>query len=364
MLLFLAIVVIIQLAIYLFCYSRFADYKPVQLPVTSHPPVSIVICARDEINSLKKNLPAILHQKYPAYEVIVVNDNSEDETELFLRDLQTEFPHLVVRSIHHSTQKERGKKYPLMLGIRAATHDHVLLSDADCYPSGDHWISDMMMPFSDDAEIVLGYAPFKKCAGLLNKFIRYECFTTALSYFSFSLAGNAYMGVGRNLAYRKELFFNYNVYKKYPNLLSGDDDLLINEAAKPWNTAIQIRKSAFMYSEPKHTWEEYWNQKKRHVSTARYYRWRHKLLLTLVSLSSTLFYVALILCLVYTNYFLEIFFLYGLKMLVQGIVLKHTMKKLEEADLFLLFPLLDILFLFYYAKLIRAVVQTQPNTWK
>jgi hypothetical protein len=239
----------------------------------------------------------------------------------------------------------------------------VLLTDADCSPSSDYWIRDMAREFDDGKEIVLGYAPYRKRPGFLNKFIRYETFIAALQYFSFALADIPYMGVGRNLAYRKQIFFDHNIYPKYLQLLSGDDDLLINAAANKINTAVQLNPSSFMFSEPKHTWDEYWHQKKRHVSTGRYYKLHHKLLLTLYSLTNILFYVFLILSLLYTNLLVETLVLTGTRMLIQGMVFRASMKKLGEQDLFFLFPVLDVLFLLYYVKLFPSIIQTKSDTW-
>jgi cellulose synthase/poly-beta-1,6-N-acetylglucosamine synthase-like glycosyltransferase len=358
------IAVAIQIFFYLIFFSRLADYKASRDDQENLPPVTVVICAHDEINRLKKNLPAILEQKYPQYEVIVVNDNSEDDSEMMLTRMQAKYPHLVVRDIRNSSKQMRGKKYPLTIGIRAASHEHVLLTDADCAPSSDYWIRDMAVKFDDERRIVLGYAPYRKHPGLLNKFIRYETFLTALNYFSFALAKIPYMGVGRNLAYHRQIFFDHNIYPKYPQLLSGDDDLLINAAANKRNTAIQINVSAFMFSEPKQTWDEYWHQKKRHVSTGRYYRWYHKLLLSFFSISTALFYFFLILCLLYTNFIPEALLLFAARIFIQGMVFRTTMKKLGEQDLFFLFPMMDVLFLLYYIKLLPAIIQTKGNTWK
>jgi cellulose synthase/poly-beta-1,6-N-acetylglucosamine synthase-like glycosyltransferase len=357
------IVVIILLSYYLFLFSRLADHEPTEI-AENLPPVSIVICAHDEMNSLKKNLPSILEQKYPLYEVIVVNDNSEDDSEMMLMGLQGKYSHLVVRDIRNNSKSMRGKKYPLTIGIRAATHEHLLLTDADCSPSSDNWIFEMAGIFREGKEIVLGYAPYRSHPGFLNKFIRYESFMTALQYFSFALAGLPYMGVGRNLAYHKSIFFDHNIYPKYPQLLSGDDDLLINAAADRNNTAIQISRSSFMFSEPKETWDEYWHQKKRHAGTGRYYKWRHKLLLSLLPLCNLLFYGFFLICAFYLNFLPEALLLFLVKSIVQGIVFRATMKRFGEEDLFLLFPLMDILFLFYLVKLFPVTIQKKSATWK
>lgn len=364
MLITFSVIVAIQLFYYLYFFRRFADYEQQPVNTVSLPPVSVIICTHNELNNLKKNLPSILEQKYHTFEVIVVNDNSSDETELLLMQMEATYPNLVVRHIRNQSQHLRGKKYPLTIGIRAARYDHVLLTDVDCFTSGDHWIHDMAGMFIERKEIVLGFAPYRKHPGFLNKFIRYETFFSALQYFSFALAGFTYMGVGRNLAYRKQLFFDHNIYPKYPQLISGDDDLLINAAATKHNTAIQTSKSSFMYSEPKLTWDEYWFQKRRHVSTSKYYKGKHKWQLGLLAAVNVIFYPALIICLIYSGYAVEALLLFLIKLFIQGAVYNSVMKKLEAYDLFLLFPLMDLAFLIYYLKLVTHINNPSTDRWK
>lgn len=349
---------------FLFFFRRLADNEQPPVSAESNLPISVIICTHNEQNNLKRNLPSFLEQKYSQYEVIVVNDNSDDETELLLMQMETRYPQLVVRHIKNQSQNLRGKKYPLTIGIRAAKYDHVLLTDVDCAASSDYWIRDMAGMFTPEKEIILGYSPFKSELGFLNKFIRYEAFITAMQYFSFALAKIPYMGVGRNLAYRKQIFFDHNIYPKYPQLISGDDDLLINHAANKRNTTIQIRPSSFVYSEPKHTWDEYWHQKQRHVSTARYYKWNHRLLLSVYSASNLLLYPFFLACIFYSPFAVEGLVLFLTRLLVQSVVYNSAMKKLAVADLFILFPLMDLVFLFYYLKLLPHLKNTKLDRWK
>jgi glycosyltransferase involved in cell wall biosynthesis len=359
-----SVIVALQLFYLFFLFRRLADYEQVPIQPEVSIPVSVIICTHNELNNLKRNLPSILEQKYPTYEVIVVNDNSSDETELLLMQFESKFPHLLVRHIKNQSHHLRGKKYPLTIGIRAAKYDHVLLTDIDCVTSSDHWIRDMAGMFTDKKEIVLGYAPYKKYPGFLNKFIRYETFITAMQYFSFAIVRIPYMGVGRNLAYRKQIFFDHNIYPKYPQLISGDDDLLINHAANKNNTAIQISKSSFVYSEPKQTADEYWFQKRRHVSTGKYYKWHHRFLLGLLSIINLLFYPIFLVCVLYSGFGFEAGILFLIKFFLQAIVYNSIMKKLEVFDLFLLFPLMDLAFLFYYLKLLPHVNNPNTDRWK
>lgn len=354
---------VIQLLYLLIIFRSLAVYKePTQ--ASEWLPVSVIICARNEAVRLERNLPLILDQDYPNFEVIVVNDNSSDDSELLLMRMSSRYPQLVVRTITQESNIMQGKKYPLTVGIRAAKNEVVLLTDADCSPASRYWIQSMTAVFDPNKEIVIGYAPYRKYANFINRYIRYETFMTALCYLSFALAKIPYMGVGRNLAYRKKIFFENNVFPKHPHLISGDDDLLINKAANARNTVVQVNKNSFMFSEPKKSWEEYWEQKRRHVSTGKYYKTGHMLMLVLFSFTHLLFYCLFLLVVMYSAYQSEALVLFTLRLLTQGIIFRSSMKKLGEEDLFWYFPIMDILFLIYYFKLFPDVFQTKQAAWK
>jgi len=217
---------LVQLIYYWFIFSRLAFYNASKRPVSDQKlPVSVVICAKNEYHNLVRFLPLILEQEYAAFEVVVVNDASDDDTFYLLRELSDKYSRLNVVNIHQNLNFFVGKKFPLSIGIRSARYDTVLLTDADCFPAGPHWIDSMQSVFTAKTGIVLGYGAYIAQPGLLNKLIRFDTLHVAMQYMSLALAGLPYMGVGRNLAYHRELFFNSGGFMKHYKITSGDDDL-------------------------------------------------------------------------------------------------------------------------------------------
>ena len=354
----------VQLFYFLFFFLRVAWYRnktPRSIPLT---PVTVVICAKNEANNLAKNLPFILEQDYPEFEVLVVNDNSEDDSRNVLYDLSFKYPNLTVRDLTQESRVLLGKKYALTIGLKAAKHDIVVLTDADCVPSGRNWLREMRLKFEENKDIVLGYAPYKKLPGFLNKCIRYETFWTAMQYLSFGMAGLPYMGVGRNLAYRKKLFFNQNVFIKNVNLMSGDDDLFINEVATARNSKVQLSKDSFILTEPKKTWDEWLYQKRRHLSTGKHYRIIHQFFLLLLHLSHILVYLTFILLIVYDTRYQEILGIFGLRYLFMMLIFYPAMKRLNQRDLFFWFPVMDILLILYYCLMTSSLFKNRTAAWK
>lgn len=354
---------LIQLFYYAWFFSRIAFYKPKKKSSSQQHPVSVIVCARDEDENLARNLPGVLVQSYPStYEVVVVNDNSLDDSKYILQELKKTFKSLHVVELTQEAKLIAGKKYPLSVGIRESKYEILLLTDADCVPASEHWIEKMQHAYDDKTEIVLGYGAYHKKKGLLNKLIRFETFHTALQYLSYALAGIPYMGVGRNLSYKKSLFFRNKGFSSINHIPSGDDDLFVNKTATRNNTAVVIDPDAITRSIPKTTWGSWLRQKSRHYTTAKYYKPKHKFLLGLYFATQFIYYPLLAagLLLFDWKYMLAAF---GLRFLLQAVILFKSMKKMGEKDLWPWFIFLDMWMFFYYIIFAPALWRRPKQHW-
>lgn len=354
----------IQVFYYVFFFVRLALYRTKPRANSQTHPVSVIICARDEAANLAKNLPGALVQQYPTtHEVIVVNDNSYDDSKYLLEELQKTFKQMQVIELKQEAKFIPGKKFPLSIGIKSSKYEIVLLTDADCVPASEYWIDKMQRSYDSDTEIVLGYGPYHKRKGLLNKLIRWETFHTALQYLSYALAHLPYMGVGRNLSYKKAVFYRYKGFTAHSNIPSGDDDLFINMAANKKNTRINIDPDAFTLSEPAVTWGQWLKQKHRHYSTGKFYKPLHKFLLGLYSFSYFLFYpmMAAVILLYSWKWALLVFVV---RFVIQSIVLYPCMKKLKELSLYPWLIFIDIGMFLYYLIFAVALFKKAKPAWK
>lgn len=361
----------IQVFYYLVFFSRLAFYKS-KKKRDNHPDdtsVSVIICAKDEERNLEKNLPVVLQQHYqdaqhePMYEVVVVNDNSEDDTGFVLKHLQPGYPHFRFIDLKQSAKGIPGKKYPLTIGIKSAVYDIVVLTDADCRPASTGWLQLMSEGFQPGKDIVLGYGAYEKKSGLLNKVIRFETFFSAMQYLSFAMARIPYMGVGRNLAYRKTLFFQHKGFLSHSKIPSGDDDLFINAAANGRNTAVVIGPDAITYSPPKTTWGAWYRQKKRHMSTGAHYKLQHQLLLGLFSLSQFFFYPLFILALLHAPFRYYTIGIFVFRMISQAVIWALGLSKLNEKGLFWYCWPLEIALCLYYIVFTPALFFKPKMRW-
>lgn len=253
--------------------------------VTSlYEPVSVIIAAKNEAENLQKNLSQILSQEYPEFEVIIAVNQTTDNTIQVLQELKIKYTHLKWIEITNIPEHFSPKKYALVEAIQQARYDYLLFTDADCIPNSKFWIKKMIAPLlALETEIVLGYSPYQQENSLLNSFIQYETIFTAIQYLGLAKLGMPYMGVGRNLAYKKSLFYRHT-FDKHITVLSGDDDLFINQAANNKNTAVQIDIESWTYSTPKKNWKSWYIQKSRHISTGKHYKITHLFILGVMSL--------------------------------------------------------------------------------
>jgi len=366
-LLLLLLFFFVQLYYLISSHSKLAGYKVPDELRTISLPISVIISARNEAENLRTHLPYILGQNYPDFEVVVINDCSYDDSDLVLEEFQKNYAHLKVVTITEHERFKTGKKFAVTLGIKAAKNEHLLFTDADCSPNSDNWITRLAANFTGNTEIVLGYSPYYKSKNFLNPFIRFETLKTAINYLSAALIGDPYMGIGRNLAYTKTLFFSVKGFAAHMHLMAGDDDLFVNQNATPQNTVIEIHPEAFMYTTAKTTLKAWYRQKKRHLGVGKYYKNRHRRMLTFDALSGYLFYLVLAGCLLFNYEPLLALGVFLFRLILQLVIYSKIFKKLDAADLLWYLPGLD---LFYYIYLnifglITSFIKTTKTTkWK
>ena len=364
---------IIQMAYHWILFRRLAFHKK-QEKECIYEPVSVIVCARDAYEYLLDLIPVLLKQDYPEYEIVLVNDCSQDNTEEYLKDLARNNPKINLVNLTQHLNFFQGKKFPLSMGIKSARHDLLLLTDADCVPSTDQWIKEMVKTYDNDTEIVVAYGPYFERKGLLNKLIRFDTLYIAMQYLSLALAKKPYMGVGRNLSYRKSTFLKNKGFTSHYNIPSGDDDLFISQVANKKNTKVYIDATNRVESEPKKTWKNWVRQKKRHYSTGIKYKPQTNRILGLL-LGSRLAYYPTLIALFFLPqafnisfgeiYYFVIIGLFALTHYITQFIIYHkSAKQLGEKHLGLFFtPFYDCFFMIFTTVLGIWSTFFKPKGW-
>lgn len=356
---------LVQVVYYLTIMNRVGRYKPV---VQGHaaPPVSVIVCAKNESENLVRYLPLLMDQDYPSYEVIVVNDSSSDDSEMVLAHLKTQYPNLYYTTIPLDRRFHHSKKLAVTIGVKAAKNEHLLFTDADCFPTSKTWVNDMMAGFAPEGKsLVVGYSPYEKAKGFLNRFIRYDAFWNGVQYLGFAIKGKAYMAVGRNMAYTKTLFSSVGGFNSHIYIESGDDDLFVQQAANRKNTNVVITPSSLVYTKAQTSFSGWIAQKARHLTTAPLYKFSHRFVLGLEPFTRQTFWLLTFYALILQKFWAVALGLWLVRTLVQFFVLKRAAKRLNENKIYWALFLFDFTLPFVLGYLhIGNLFRTKQIKWK
>ncbi len=357
-------IIFVQLFYYLVVFGKFAFAKN----KPSNPQkeaVSVIVCAKNEADNVLKLIPLLAEQNYPDFEIVLIDDASSDATLDIFEDFEKRYSNIKIVKVVNNEAFWGNKKFALTLGIKASKNKNLLFIDADCYPVSTNWITEMSIHFNTQKSIVLGYGAYEKMPySFLNKIIRFETLITAVQYFSWAKLGKPYMGVGRNLAYDRALFFEVDGYRDHMKIRSGDDDLFINQVANKSNTAICFSPESFTYSKPKTKYSQWFTQKRRHVSTAQYYKTFDKLQLTLFYISQILFLILPTILLAFEFEWQIVLGLIGFRYFFSWTILHIASKKLNEKDVMVWFPVIEIILIFTQLNVFITNIFSKPVYWK
>ncbi|TVZ55335.1 cellulose synthase/poly-beta-1,6-N-acetylglucosamine synthase-like glycosyltransferase [Lutibacter sp. Hel_I_33_5] len=359
---FFVAVTAIQIIYYL-SFLSFLSAKKKKSNNIKNLPISVIICAKNEAQNLQKYLPSVINQKYNDFEIVLINDASSDDTLEVMENFEKKNNNIKIVDVKNIEAFWGNKKYALTLGIKAAKNEHLLFTDADCLISSDNWISEMSTRFNEEKTIILGYGKYAKTKrSLVNLLVRYETLLTAIQYFSYAKLGSPYMGVGRNLAYTKSDFFKTKGFISHLHIRSGDDDLFIQDAASNTNTTICTSLDSFTVSDAPTSLQEWFRQKRRHISTSDYYKFKHKFFLGLFYTSKVFFYMLSIIFLIYNwKISLPLIILYYL---ICYISVGLSAKKLQETQVLFFLPFLEIFLLLFQFTIFIANSISKPVHWK
>ncbi|MFZ1692036.1 MAG: glycosyltransferase [Flavobacteriales bacterium] len=353
---------LVLLAYHALMFARLAFGKRTVQPDRDLP-ISVVICARNEARTLEELIPALMQQDHREFEVVVVNDRSDDDTWEILQWMKPQYPRMKPVNIQADERFNYGKKIALGVGVRSAKHPHVLLTDADCIPASNDWISLMAAGFRNGRSIVIGHSPYAKSPGLGSVLERYDGAIKAMQYMGFAQAGVPYMGVGRNLGYASEVFFGTVGPRRHNHLMSGDDDLLINEVACRGNTAVVADPRAFTTTRPTPNLAMWIRRKRRHYTTAVHYRFGHQVLLMLLPLARMAFWAALVLLLVKERW-VEAAIGIGAQLALLQPVAIAALRRLQAGAIAWLALPMEWLFLLLDPLLYTSTILVKPKRWK
>jgi len=349
----LGLFLIIQIIYYFSLYNQLHAHNKTAnngdlIYETELPPISVIISARNESENLQKYLPSVLEQDYPEFEVIVINDGSTDESEDVLSAFEEKYTNLYHTFTPDGARYISRKKLALTLGIKASKHNWLVFTEADCRPASKDWLKLMARNFSPRTDIVLGYSGYEQENGWFQRKVAFSNLFMSMRYLGFALINKTYMGIGRNMAYRKELFFKNKGFSSHLNLQRGDDDLFINQVATPFNTRVETSPGAIIRMEPAYGFKSWKEEKVSYLATSHYYHGMQRYLLGFETTSRLLLLAITIATIAFGIIdkqwvVLGIAILaYILRYIMQVIIINQTATDFEEKKYYFTLPIFDV----------------------
>ena len=338
----------IQSYYYLGLYRNLYLHSQKTKEATDTPPLSVIIVAKNAASDLQKNLPAILEQDYPNFEVIVIYEQLTDENcEETLKILQEKYPHLYHSFIPNSARYISHKKLGITMGIKASHHEWVIFTEPNCKPSSNQWLRKMASNFTPDTDIVLGYSNYEEAKGWFNRKITFDTLLSSMRYLGMAINGHPYMGCGRNLAYRKSLYYNQKGFTNHLNLQRGEDDLFINQVTTANNTRVEASSESVMRITTPHYPKSWKEEKLSYVTTSRHFKGTAQYLIGGESCSRLLFLACVLVCIVF-GIIKQDWIMVGiasllwvLRFILQVVVFRKTSIALNERKFIFTLPLFD-----------------------
>lgn len=357
-------ITLLQLVYYVFIFGKFSFAKKQEI-TPKRLPISIIICAKNEEENIKRYFPNIVSQNYPDYEIVLIDDASSDETLALFESYEKEYANVKLVKVENNEAFWGNKKFALTLGIKAAKNEYLVFTNANCYPVSSDWLLQISSQFTKEKTIVLGYGAYEKVKNsFLNKIIRFDAVLTATQYFSWAKLGKPYMGIGRNLAYKKSEFFNVRGFMDHMKVRAGDDDLFINQAATSSNTAILFSGESFTYTEAKSSFKDWVLQKRRNSATAHFYKGFDKFQLGLFLFSQLSFFIMAILLLSFQYEWIVVTSIIVFRYLFSWITLGYAASKLKEKDVLFWYPLIELIVIVIQINVFIKNLFSKPIHWK
>jgi len=357
-------IVLLQVCYYLTILGKFAFAK-VQPTNPKRIPVSVIVCAKNEAEKIKKLVPLLASQNYPDFEIVLIDDASTDETLDIFEEFEQQYHNVKLVKVANNEAFWGNKKYALTLGIKAASKEYLLFTDADCYPASANWIAQMSSNFTLNKTIVLGYGAYEKVKGsFLNKIIRFDAMLTASQYFSWAKAGKPFNGESRNMGYKREEFFKVNGFVDHMNIRTGEDSLFINQVATKKNIATCYTPESFTFSESRRTYSSWRMQKRRDVYTMAWFRPFAKFHIRFFHITQLAFIVfAIVLAALQFNWMLLVPVV-ALRYIINWVVIGYSAAKLQEKDVAWWYPVMEIILIFTQVNVFLTNIFSKPVHWK
>ena len=350
--------------IYLFFFLLFSFSKEKQINNSKEKlPVSVILYTKNNEQIIEESFSKLINQTYPNFEVVIIDNASSDETPTILEELAVKFSNLKIVTVENNEAFWSNKKYALTLGVKAATHEHIIFTEVDSTPVSNNWLNSMAQKFSEEKEIIIGYTKYEnKRFSFFGLLVRFEHLLHHILAFTNNKFGSAFNASEKNFGYTKSSFFKAKGYINHLKIQASHSDLFLKDATTKSNTTYTVKPTSFMVKSLPDSFSEWFNNLQLKSFNKKYYKAKHQLIINLFSFSRVLFYpLAIILAIL--NWKLIIPFIASYYVLFYLVVGKSA-QKLKERQLIYFLPIIDIFIVCIQFSIFITNRISKPTVWK
>ena len=343
-----------------FCFAQKKKSEPINSQQL--PPVSIVVCMRDNFHLIRKQVIALANQSYGEFEIIVVNYTSVDAQDEDIMMWTKQIPNLTFFNIHESNNFRCSKIYPLSVGVKAAKYELVITTHLGCIPKDIYWLRAMVSNLNSKNNVA-GIANFKAGKGFFNKLMRYEQSCYNMEFLSYIANNHPYTISTRNFLFKKSEFLVPKNLMDYYQICNDGTAAFIKLIGKG-KTAYTFDDYSQVNIEAKQNLDSWFTHVSRRYSNLRYSSSLGKCIKFFYELSKYLFFIACILiCMLYTQMLIPVLLLVLIRLVVWFMVKHKALKKLNQLDLLSSFFLYEVVLWFIAPFLYFSSLKMKKNLW-
>lgn len=334
----LGICALIYLSFILFFFTGLRKIRPISELPQEYPALAVVVAARNEERNIRRTVESLAAQNYPQkqYEIIVVNDRSEDRTGTILQELQKNVANLKVITIDHCPAGVSPKKNALIQAVKSINCSFILTTDADCVHSPD-WLRSYAGLIEENLGVATGITMFH-LDEYRSGFEKVWQNMQSIEYMSHQIviAGAighnvGFSGNGNNMMFNRRLYDDYEQEALQKNVISGDDFFIIQTAEKRYyRLKFNLHPAGIVRTMPQRTLRDLINQRA---------RWSSKIgkasaPVLLFSVNTFIYYLGLtlypLLLIFYPHYWLSFVTLFGIKVFCDTFYTGYGYKKFGQ----------------------------------
>ncbi|MBN2637060.1 MAG: glycosyltransferase [Prolixibacteraceae bacterium] len=351
--------------IYLFLFTgRILFRKKSTEAEIINSPISLILTVRNEEELLLDNLPTLLAIEGADYEVIAVDDFSQDNTYLVLGSFKKQFQKLKISSLNEETRYSF--KLSQNIALKGASYDWVLPIAVAILKPDSNWLSAFANVTNEKNNVVIGYKTIEKEHSFSNHLYRVINFWLFMKSTSYILNGLPVVYSDENVAFKKQKYFEAGGFGTKIKEPFANLELVINNFIRKKSTEILFTSASIMRKKQQTNWDDFLDLLKKSYRIEKHLSIKKQLFLKLDEFSKFMFLLSIIPTIILLpEYYIIFVSLLGIQAIAYLLIIKISLNRLKEPKIFIsslvygiLIPLINLPYRWYFN------YRSRKNKWR